>query len=418
MENKSSKKRKVLWIITGTVIISLVAFRLMLPSIVLRKVNQKLTEIDGYQGSVHDIDVFLLAGSYTIKDLALSKTGGEIPVPFFAAKAIELSIEWKALFKGDLVGEIEVDEPQLNYVKGPTTATSQTSIDKDWTKVVDELIPLRINRFEVTQGAVHYRDFHSSPKVDMAMSNVHLLATNLTNADDKGTLLPATVYGSASLYEGNVTLNMRLNPLNETPLFDMNAELTTMSLTNFNDFLKAYGKFDVQKGTFSLYAEAATRENKVVGYAKPVIKDMDVLELKEDGPAFNKMWEGAVGAVAWVFKNHPKDQLATQVKFEGDMKNPDVSTWSVVGETLENAFIRSLMPSINNSITLTSVNNNSRKGKRNGGDVAFKDDADDDKKKKGFIKRIFKKREDKGVKGKDDNEKRSGREKRKDKKDK
>ena len=40
----------------------------------------------------------------------------------------------------------------------------------------------------------------------------------------------------------------------------MNARLTTLSLTRFNDFLKAYGNFDVEKGTISLYSEAAQRK--------------------------------------------------------------------------------------------------------------------------------------------------------------
>lgn len=393
MKTTSPKKRRTVWIILGVILVLLITFRLFLPTIVLRIVNQKLAAIEGYEGSVKDIDIFLLAGSYTIKDLELNKTGGKIPVPFFSAQAIELSVEWKALFKGEIVGEIEVRGPQLNYVKGPTKATTQTSIDKDWTEVVDELMPLRINRFEVNQGSIHYRDFHSAPRVDMALGNVYLLATNLTNADDKGTLLPATVYGSGTLYEGNVTLNMRLNPLNKTPLFDMNAELTTMNLQNFNDFLKAYGKFDVQKGTLSLYAEAAARENKISGYAKPVIKDIDVMSLKEEGNVLNKVWEGAVGIVAWVFKNHPKDQLATQIRFEGSMNKPDLNIWNIIGETLQNAFIKALMPSLENSISITSVDDKKDKKKSKAGDVAFKEDPK--KEKKGFLKRIFKKKDEK-----------------------
>lgn len=390
-----------------SVLIILVTFRLFLPTIVLRVVNQKLAAIDGYDGSVRGIDIFLLAGSYTIKDLELNKTGGKVPVPFFTARAIALSVEWKALFKGEIVGEIEVEGPELNYVKGPTKATTQTSIDKDWTEVVDELMPLRINRFEVTHGSIHYRDFHSTPRVDMALGNVYVLATNLTNADDKGTLLPATVYGTGTLYEGNVTLNMRLNPLNKTPLFDMNAALTTMNLKNLNDFLKAYGKFDVQKGTFSLYAEAAARKNRIVGYAKPVIKDIDVLDLNEKGNAINNVWEGAVGLVAWVFKNHPKDQLATQVKFEGSMNQPDVSVWNVIGETLQNAFIKALIPSIENSISITSVGDDKRdKKKKSTGDIAFKTKDDSkEKKKDGFLKRIFKKKEGKEKKERKDGDK-------------
>ncbi len=386
MKSKSPGKRRAFWIVTLTILIILIVFRIMLPSIVLRIVNEKLAKIDGYQGSAADVDIFLLAGSYTIKNIKLSKTGGEISVPFFAAKAMELSVEWKALFKGEVVGEIEVEEPQLNYVKGPTENTTQTSIDKDWARVVDRLAPLRINRFEISHGSIHYRDFHNSPEIDMAMGDVYLLATNLTNADDKGTLLPATVYGSGTLYDGNVILKLRLNPLNETPLFDMNAELSTISLTNLNDFLKAYSKLDVQKGTLSLYAEAAARETKIQGYAKPVIKDMSVLRWKEDGNAQTKTPEDTSHKVAWVFRNQAKGQPATPIKFEGSMKQPGASTWSVIAETLQSTFMEALIPSIEKSISVSPAN---RKSKRGNDTVALKNGSKEGEEKRRLYKTPF-----------------------------
>jgi hypothetical protein len=49
-----------------------------------------------------------------------------------------------------------------------------------------------------------------------------------------------------------------------------------------------------------------------------------------------------------------KDQLATQVSFEGDLDKPDIETWSIIGETLRNAFIQALYPSIENSISINS----------------------------------------------------------------
>jgi hypothetical protein len=36
-------------------------------------------------------------------------------------------------------------------------------------------------------------------------------------------------------------------------------------------------------------------------------------------------WEAVIGSVAWIFKNHGKDQLATNVEFEGNLKSPDIN---------------------------------------------------------------------------------------------
>ena len=90
---KLSKRAKVIYGVLGFVIVALVVFRLMLPSILLRYVNRQLTLIDGYQGHVDDIDVSLYRGAYTIRGIKLDKTGGKIPVPFYSAEAIDLSVE-------------------------------------------------------------------------------------------------------------------------------------------------------------------------------------------------------------------------------------------------------------------------------------------------------------------------------------
>ena len=356
MMKKLSKRAKIIYGVLGFLIIGLIVFRLFLPRILLNYVNRQLTLIDGYRGHVDDIDVSLYRGAYTIHRIRLDKTGGKIPVPFFNAETIDLSVEWKALFHGKVVAEIVTDRPVLNFVKGPTEETSQTKIDKDWKVVVDHLIPFKLNRFEINNGEIHYRDFHSSPKVDVEAKNVEILAENLTNANHARDSLPSTIHATADVYDGNVTLNMKMDPLYKTPTFDANAKMTTMTLSKMNDFLRAYGGFDVEKGTFSLYTEAAAKDGKIKGYTKPIIKDMQVVSWKEDKDKPLKfLWESVIELVGWVLNNKDKDQIATKASFEGSIKNPDVDIWSTMGQLLRNAFIQALYPSLENSINLNSV---------------------------------------------------------------
>jgi hypothetical protein len=354
-----SKGRKRLRIkkILLVLIVVLIVIRILLPYIVLKVVNNKLAELDGYTGHVRDIDLALIVGSYKIKDIKLEKTGGKIPVPFFAAEVIDLSVEWKALFKGGLVGEIEVRRPILNFVKGPTEETSQTKIDKEWQDIVNELMPLKLNRFEIVEGEIHYLDYYSSPKVDVFTSNIYILAENLSNVTDSTNLLPSTVTGSAEIYGGKAKLNMKLDALNKTPTFDMNAEMIGLNLVEVNDFLKAYGKFDVQKGTFGVYTEAAAKDGKIIGYTKPIIKDLDVIEWKDEkeDPLGQKLLESVVGLGGWIFKNRSEDQVATEIEFEGELKDPAINVWSIIGETLRNAFIEALYPSLEHTININTV---------------------------------------------------------------
>lgn len=356
MQKRKISRKKKLLILFGSILIVLIAARLVLPYFVLRWVNRELARIDGYRGHVEDIDIALIRGAYTIKKITLDKTGGKIPVPFFSADAIDLSVEWKAIFDGAFVGEIVVDRPKLNFVKGPSETTSQTKVDKDWIDVVDNLMPLKLNRLEINNGEIHYRDFHSSPKVDIYSKNIQVLAENLNNSKDKKELLPSTVRANADVYGGKANLYMKLDPLNRQTTFDANAELTNLQLTELNDFLKAYGNFDVSSGSLSLYTEVAAKQDRIAGYTKPIIKDLKVINWKEDkDKPLKLLWEGLLEGVAFIFKNHPKDQIATKAEFEGNIDNPDTNTWEIIGQVLRNAFIEALYPSLENEVNIGSV---------------------------------------------------------------
>lgn len=356
MKQKKTRRRRIILVVLASLFIALFILRLMLPGILLRYVNRQLTLINGYTGHVEDIDVALYRGAYVIKGIKLDKTGGKIPVPFFKADKMDLSVEWRALFRGKIVAEIEVERPVLNFVNGPTKETSQKSIDKDWTVVIDKLIPFKLNRFEINNGEIHYRDFHSSPKVDILASQVHIIAENLTNVRKAKDSLPSTVNASAKVYNGDVTMNMKIDPLQKNPVFDMNAKMTTVQLTNLNSFLRAYGNFDVEKGSMSLYTEAAAKNGRIKGYTKPIIKDLKVVNWKEDKDKPLKLvWESIVEGVSWILTNKRKDQIATKAEFEGRFEDPTVDAWVIIGQLLRNAFIEALYPSLENSINLNTV---------------------------------------------------------------
>ncbi|MEO8404102.1 MAG: DUF748 domain-containing protein [Chitinophagaceae bacterium] len=356
-KKKLTRKRKITYIILGSLIVLLIAFRIALPYILLKYVNKQLTRIEGYRGHVEDIDVALFRGAYVIKEIKLDKTGGKIPVPFFKANKMDLSIQWNALLHGRVVAEIIVDRPVLNFVNGPSKETTQTSVDKSWIDVVDKLIPFKLNRFEIHDGEIHYKDFYSSPKVDLAAKNVEIVAENLSNTKHAKDTLPSTARATASVYDGTAKLEMKIDPLAKKPTYDMNVTLTAVSLVKVNDFLKAYGNFDAEKGTIGLYTEAAAKDGLISGYTKPIIKDLKVVSWKEDKDKPLKLvWESLIEVVGFILTNHKKDQIATKASFEGRIGEADVSTFAIIGQLLRNAFIQALYPSLENSININTIN--------------------------------------------------------------
>src|SRR5262245_45884412 len=95
---------------------------------VLRTINQ--TPL--YQGEIGDIDVHLWRGAYTIKDMRLMKTSGNVPVPLAAMKEMDLAIQWDALLHHKVVGRIVMNSPELNFVAGKDESESQSGGGGPW----------------------------------------------------------------------------------------------------------------------------------------------------------------------------------------------------------------------------------------------------------------------------------------------
>jgi hypothetical protein len=151
----------------------------------------------------------------------------------------------------------------------PKQIKKDSSSFKDLKK---DLMPLQINRVEINHGIIKYKDEFSKPKVDIALTNAYVLASNLRNSYDSSAILPAALRATADVYEGKFELNVKINPLAEEPTFDLNAEVKNTNLVKLNEFFQAYAKVDVNKGTFGLYSEVAAKEGKFKGYVKPLIK--------------------------------------------------------------------------------------------------------------------------------------------------
>ena len=344
--------------ITLIVVVLLICIRLVLPYVLLHFANKNLASIPGYYGHIEDIDLALIRGAYRIDSIYLNKQDSitKKQTRFFSASAIDLSLEWRALFSGAIVGELIFERPNLRFTREKVEPKDVGKDSSDLKDLKKDFMPLQVNRFEILNGNVRYLDSTSNPNVDILMTNIHVVATNLRNSYDSSTLLPAKVIARADVYEGEFSFSMNINPLAKRPTFDLNAEIKDTNLVLLNDFFKAYAKIDVNKGKFGMYTEVAAKEGAFKGYVKPVIKDLDVLGHEDrDDNVFRKMWEGLAGFAGQVFKNQSKDQVATKIPFEGRLDNPETDIWVTIINVLQNAFIQAIQPSIDSQINIASV---------------------------------------------------------------
>ena len=346
----------------GLIVIAVAAigFRIALPIMVTRYANGVLDSIPGYEGRIADVDMHLWRGAYTIYDLAIDKidvapkTDKVTRAPVIRADAIDLSVEWGELVRGAVVGQIEFVRPTLNLYAGPARK-EQTKAGDDFISKLRELLPLQINRFAVSDGELHFRNYAAQPDVDIYLDRINLVARNLTNSTKVSDTLVATLSGEArAMKSGHAELEMKIDPFAPSPTYDLAFELKNLHLPELNDYLRYYLAVVARDGRLSLYAESSAKDGKFKGYVKPFVKDLDVLKVKRDKSLGETIKAFFVKIAAGVFENEPKEQLATKIDFSGSFENPKISLWDAVMEFLRNAF-EALPPGLEGSVSPEEV---------------------------------------------------------------
>jgi len=326
----------------------LVAARTAMPTAVRWYVNRTIDQNPLYDGNIGEIDIHLWRGAYTINQIRIVKTTGNVPVPFFAAKQVDLAIQWNALLHGKLVGRVLMVAPELNFVDDREASNAQTGDGGPWLKMIRDLFPFRINNTLIRDGSVHFRAFHTEPPVDVYLSQLNGSIDNLTNIRDDTAPLIATVSARGrAMDQADFEYEMKLNPFSYYPQFELGVRLLGLDVTKTNALARAYGAFDFEKGWFDLVVELSARGGQLQGYVKPLFRDAQVFSLRNDIREENVLqtfWEALVGVTTQVLKNPPRNQFGTVVPLRGDVSGPRTDILQTVGNVLYNAFIRAYLP--------------------------------------------------------------------------
>jgi Domain of Unknown Function (DUF748) len=314
-------------------------------------VNRKLSEIPGYRARVAAVTLHLWRGAYQIHNITIAKTSGKVPVPFFSAPLVDLSVQWHALiFERAFVGNIEFQRPKLNLVNGPTEeARTQTDVDKPWAQKIKQLFPLKINRFAVHNGEIHYRDFSRNPKVDLVVDRAQMVAVNLTNSKKLSKSLIADIrIEGRPLQAGNARGQISLDPYAARPTFAFNLEVKDLPVVKLNDFAKAYGNFTFDQGTLNLAMEASTKNGAYQGYIEPVFDHLGIFNpAKADNP-ITMVWEAILGGLTEIVRNYSKDRFGTKVPFSGTFEHPQPDIFATIGNAFRNAFVQAFSGKLEN----------------------------------------------------------------------
>jgi uncharacterized protein involved in outer membrane biogenesis len=373
------RRRNKYLLIIGIVVVVLIAARVALEPILVDYVNDTLDEMPAYDGHIGDIDVALLRGGYDIQNIEIVKTGAGQAVPFFKADRIEATMEWRSLMRGSLVAQGELFRPQVNLVQADSEQSSQLGKEVNWVDKFKELFPFRFNTVRVHDGTVTFRAPGIQTKDALVARHLNGQVSNLTNvADSTKETFARFQFAAEVLDGGKANIDGGIDPLAVAPTFDLNLRLENVQLPQVNPWLTRFIKADAEKGAFELYMELAAADGKFKGYAKPVMRDVNIYSSEEpEKNPLKRLWEGLVDVAANILENRDKDQVAARIPFSGTIEDPNADLFATIGSVLRNAFVSAFARSLEGSISVRSVRENLK-------DVSEKDEKDaENKKRKG-----------------------------------
>ncbi len=249
--------------------------------------------------------------------------------------------------------EVTVRDVGIEYVHKPETAEAEKQTAKQIEETAKQVsndpgILLRVDKVNILRSTFRFRNEAADPPYRVFLANAEIRLANVSNQRAEGKAagdLKGKFMGS-----GDTKINLTFAPEGKKLDFDLVVRIDGTEMPAMNDLWQAYGGFDVGGGQFSVYSEVRVRQGNLTGYIKPLFKEMKVYNADQDREkAFlQQVKEALLGAIAWILENRPRQEVATKVTLSGTLDDPRYSTWEVVGGLLENAFIRAILPELEN----------------------------------------------------------------------
>ena len=338
---------------TRTLVVLLVLLFLFLtvwyttPYILRDYLNKRGDQLPDYHLNINWVEIHPISCSLDIIDLTLTKKNGEIPVPFAKIPVVHVALQWERVIHFDLLSSITVLRPVVNFVNGPTAATSQTVLEPAWVQTVKQMVPLRINHFEVHGGDLHYRDFHANPQIDMEMDHLELTADNLVNATHSEAEMPSTVNMSGHPFlTGDLNVDLAVNVDMKQPTFAEKVRLQHVSAIDLNAFLAKYASVYARSGALDFYTEMKSEHGHFEGYLKPYFANLAFEPVPKDRGTLAAIWSALANGIKDIFTND-QGVIATDIPVKGTYKDPNVDFWSAAFGIIENAWFQALEKGFN-----------------------------------------------------------------------
>ena len=253
------------------------------------------------------------------------------------------------------VNTATIDGVGIGYVHSPATQQAEAQRAKETGKQIEKqnnraAVDISVHEFDIKHSSFSYLDKTTEPNYRLSFSDSDIALKNLSNHQQQG---PAdlTLRGKF-MGSGDTNISGDFLASQNGPAFNMKVAIQNTDLPSMNDILRAYGRFDVAAGQFSVFSEISIKDGDMDGYVKPMFANLEVYNYQKDKNTgvLHQAKELAIGGASHLFKNSNTQQVASQIDLKGKLTSPDISTWQALGQVLHNAFIEAILPGFDRAV--------------------------------------------------------------------
>ncbi|MCU4677249.1 DUF748 domain-containing protein [Catenovulum sp. 2E275] len=344
------------------IITALVLLRLITPMVMKQFINHALQTADGITGQVEAVELHLLDAAYDIKGISIySVVDNTPPQPLLDIKRVNLSILIPALFRGRIVSQMQLHQPELIIFDQEPKITPQEqnklTNEETWIALANDIVIFSIDQVSIQQGKITLINQFKNKQTQTYLGDLNGKFSNITNSEKRQDSLVSKFSLTGKLMgESKLSLYGALNPFSEQPNFDFNAEIQRFDIAHLDSAIKFYTPFDIELGSVDGAMELVCHNGKLKGYLTAGIYDLNVfswegdIEEDNDGPA-TLIFENIVELFGNILENSKSDLVAAKIPISGTVDNTKISTLQAVISILHNAFIKAFEMKIEDIIS-------------------------------------------------------------------
>ena len=314
--------------------VALVGLRMALPAIVKSQVNKALAkDIPDYVGHVDDVGFFLIAGSYSVRGLTFRHREAKPDHDLVAIKEVKMDLSWRALFHTHVLFDATLIQPAIQLLDTDFPKSKGADAEKtNWKTALKKVMPFDLQDLEVSDGSFRFTKVGADPEVKIVVDRLNGSIHDLGNAliPVKGELPTSFNFVTRIQEHARLLLTGHGQFLQDPLAVSSEIELEEFQLKTINNFLRAYGYFDLSRGKLSVRGSADVKWPSVDTTSLVKMQGLKVIAPKQKFRGARGLFTELGIAVANFVVKDSNQIVNTELHVHGRYPNLKLDKWRAV----------------------------------------------------------------------------------------